>query len=140
MISSAARAESMVLTEDVIQRYTAIFPAYWRITRELESASKMQAGEAKDAKIAELIERRTHLLTTNGWEDFVEFMEADARIMKAITPLNLLAKFKDHPEPDRKQVEDQVAEKLKGYTPEEIALMKKNLLRITKMREKALGN
>lgn len=132
-------AESMVLTEDVVKRYTAIFPLYWRINMELDSTSKMKDGDAKDAKVTELIERRNELLTRNGWEDFVEFMEADARIMRAITPLNILEKFKNHPEPDRKKVEDEVAEKLKDYTPEEIALMKKNLTLIVKMRERAMA-
>ncbi|MBL8018449.1 MAG: hypothetical protein JNM27_02190 [Leptospirales bacterium] len=137
--TNSLHAEPMVLTEDVIQRYTAIFPQYWRILMELDSTSKMKDGEAKDTKVNGLIERRNQLLTSNGWEDFSEFQEADGRIVRAIVPLNMIQKFKDHPEPDRQKVEETVTEQLKDYSAEEIALLKKNLVRITKMREKALA-
>lgn len=61
------------------------------------------------------------------------------RILRAIIPLDVLQKFKDAPESDRKQVETTTAEKLKDYTAEEVALLKKNLVQITKMRQRALS-
>ncbi len=137
--TASLRAEPVVLTEDVLKRYMAIFPSYMRITLELDGTSKMREGAAKEAKVTELIEKRNALLTANGWEDFSEYMEVDARVVRAMTPLGILEKLKNAPEPDRKKAEDTVALQLQDYTPEEIALVKKNLVGLTKMRRDALA-
>ncbi|HMY45936.1 MAG TPA: hypothetical protein PKX74_10680 [Leptospiraceae bacterium] len=137
--TASLRAEPVVLTEDVLKRYMAIFPSYMRITLELDGTSKMREGAAKEAKVTELIEKRNALLTANGWEDFSEYMEVDARVVRAMTPLGILEKLKNASEPDRKKAEDTVAAQLQDYTPEEIALVKKNLVGLTKMRRDALA-
>lgn len=56
-----------------------------------------------------------------------------------MTPLGILEKLKNASEPDRKKAEDTVAAQLQDYTPEEIALVKKNLVGLTKMRRDALA-
>ncbi|MCE9599758.1 MAG: hypothetical protein K8S54_17495 [Spirochaetia bacterium] len=139
LLSTERLSAEPVLTEDVMSRYMAIYPLYMRITFQLDATSKMANGEAKDKKVEELILERNQLLTGNGWEDFVEFMDVDVRVMRGITPMNILLKFENAPESDKKQVEDAVTEKLKDYTPKEIALLKKKLRTITKMREAALA-
>jgi len=131
------RAQQVVLTEDVLQRYLAIFPTECRITKDLEDASKMPEGDAKDKKIQDIQTRKTNVLKSHGWQDSDEFQAADARIVQGITPLNILQKFANMPADTRKQVEDSVAEQMKDFKPEEIAALKKYLARLIKIRQDA---
>lgn len=117
------------LTEDVVRRYLATFPEFWKLTQETEAAAKLGNEDEKKDRLAAIAGRKAALMRKNRWADMFECMDAGARILRVNIFLNVRMKFaalKDERNPaamaELKKWQDE-----NGYGPEEIdAVLKYN--------------
>ncbi|HNV47246.1 MAG TPA: hypothetical protein PKJ16_09410 [Spirochaetota bacterium] len=136
-ILSGAHAEEPVLTDEIVTKYEATYPAMWQVTQELDKTGKMPNSEEKDRKTQELLAKRAEILKENGWNDLWEYLDTMGRITRVFVPLKVLAKFANRPEEDRKKAVAHVQNQLKGYSEEEIKTLMLHLPKLNEMLEKS---
>ncbi len=141
MMFSAGRgfSEDIRLTEDVVQRYIATFPEYWKLTKETEAASKIRNEEEQKKKIDALDIKKKTLMENNKWTDIFEYINTGSRILKVNIFLNvkkIFAKLKDKRKP-KAMAELKKWQEENGYLPEEMDAVLKYNAKINKMYVKA---
>ena len=134
-----AFSEDIRLTEDIVQRYIATYPNFWKLTKETEKASKLKSDEEKTAKLEAIGIQREALLKSNQWADIFEYNDAGSRILQLNIQLNVKGKFanlKDERNPKAMATLKKIQNEL-GFQPEEIAAVMKFNSAINEMYVKA---
>lgn len=125
-VTGVARAEGIVLTEELVKKFTDVYPEYDKLTKEIAKLNeKKPDSKEKIAQVRATMEKRTALVKEKGWEDDADYISLMPRIIPIMSSFTLKAKVNKIPAQGRKAMEDAIKDLQKDFTPEEIAVMTK---------------
>jgi len=131
--------EDIRLTEDIVQRYIATYPDFWKLTKETEKASKIKKEEEKTEKLQAIAVQKDALLQSNQWADIFEYNDAGSRILQLNIQLNVkgtFAKLKDERNPKAMELIKKLQDEM-GFQPAEVSAVMKYNTAINEMYVKA---
>lgn len=127
------------LSEEVVQRYIATYPNFWKLTKETEKAAKIKNEQEKAAKVEAIANQKNELLKNNQWTDVFEYNDVGSRILQLNIQLNIkgiYAKLQDERNAKAMELIKKLQDEM-GFQPEEVKAVAKFNAAINEMYVKA---